>query len=140
MRWHAAVRSALSKRVKRRDVLDGLMACWLAKDGHIGTAAGDQSRGWRAPLMTECADVGSWTPDPSAPAPCFNPDLHWADRGGNADLYTDEDDDEYGEGNESGDDDDSRQDSDGDEDSEAAGVVASVRSKSEGFVLVQTCI
>ena len=26
-RWHVAVRSALSKRIKRRDVVDGMMAC-----------------------------------------------------------------------------------------------------------------
>ena len=27
-RWHTAVRAALAKRIKRRDVIDGVMACW----------------------------------------------------------------------------------------------------------------
>ena len=72
-RWHVAVRSALSKRIKRRDVVDGIMACWSTTDGRIHTAAGDQSRGWCAPLMVEEADSGSWSPDPAAPAPCFSP-------------------------------------------------------------------
>ena len=53
-RWHVAVRSALSKRIKRRDVVDGKMACWAMTDGRIDTAAGDQSRGWCAPpIMAE---------------------------------------------------------------------------------------
>jgi len=26
-RWHTAVRAALAKRIKRRDVVDGAMAC-----------------------------------------------------------------------------------------------------------------
>ena len=58
-RWHAAVRSALSKRTKRRDVVDGIMACWATTDGRIHTAAGDQSRGWCAPPMVEEADSGT---------------------------------------------------------------------------------
>ena len=41
-RWHIAVRSALSKRTTRRDVVDGIMACWATTDGRIYTAAGDQ--------------------------------------------------------------------------------------------------
>ena len=49
------------------------MACWATMDGRIHTAAGDQSRGWCAPLMVEEADSGSWSPDPTAPAPCFSP-------------------------------------------------------------------
>ena len=57
-RWHVAVRSALSKRIKRCDVVNGTMACWAMTDGRIHTAAGDQSRGW--------------SPDPAAPAPCFS--------------------------------------------------------------------
>ena len=69
--WHVTVRSALSKRIKRRDVVDGMMACWAITDGRINTAAGDQSRGWCAPPMVEEADPGSWFPDPTAPAPCF---------------------------------------------------------------------
>ena len=72
-RWHVAVRSELSKRIKRRDVDDGIMACWATTDGWIHTAAGDQSRGWCAPPMIEEADPGSWYPDPAAPAPCFSP-------------------------------------------------------------------
>ena len=71
-RWHVAVRSALSKRIKRRDVVDGTMVCWVTTDGRIHTAAGDQSRGWCAPLMVEEADSSSWSPDPAAPAPCFS--------------------------------------------------------------------
>jgi len=76
-RWHVAVRSALPKRIKRRDVVDGIMACWATTDGRIHTAAGDQSRGWCAPPMVEEADSGSWSSDPAAPAPCFSvqPDL-----------------------------------------------------------------
>ena len=74
IRWHDAVRSALSnKRMNRRDVVDGIMACWATTDGRIHTAAGDQSRGWCAPPMAEEADSGSWSPDPAAPAPCFSP-------------------------------------------------------------------
>ena len=72
-RWHIAVRSALSKRIKRRDVIDGIMACWAMTAGRIHTAAVDQSRSWRAPPMVEEADSGSWSPDPTAPAPCFGP-------------------------------------------------------------------
>ena len=44
-RWHTAVRAALAKRIKRRDVVDGIMACWAMTAGRIHTAAGDQSRG-----------------------------------------------------------------------------------------------
>ena len=43
-RWYVAVRSALSKRIKRRDVVDGIMACWATTYGRVHTAAGDQSR------------------------------------------------------------------------------------------------
>ena len=32
-RWHMAVRSALSKRIKRRDVLGGIMAFWAITGG-----------------------------------------------------------------------------------------------------------
>ena len=68
-RWRVAVRSsALSKRAKRRDVVDGTMACWATTAGRIHTAAGDQSRGWCAPPMVEEADSGSWFPDPAARA------------------------------------------------------------------------
>ena len=72
-RWHVAVRPALSKRIKRHDVVDGIMACWATTDGRIHTAAGDQSRGWCAPPMAKEVDSGSWSPDPTAPAPCFEP-------------------------------------------------------------------
>ena len=68
-----AVRSALSKRTKRRDVLDGTVACWAMTNGRVHTAADDQSRGWRALPMVEDADAGCWSPDPTAPAPCFDP-------------------------------------------------------------------
>ena len=71
--WHVAVRSALSKHTKRRDVVDDTMACWTTTDGRIHTAAGDQSRGWCAPPMAEEVDSGSWLPDPTAPTPCFGP-------------------------------------------------------------------
>ena len=72
-RWHVAVRSALSKRIKRRGVVDGIMACWATPDGRLYTAAGGQSRSWCEPPMVEEADSGSWSPDPAAPAPCFSP-------------------------------------------------------------------
>ena len=39
-RWHVAVRSAPSKRIKHRDVIDGIMACWATAAGRIHTAAG----------------------------------------------------------------------------------------------------
>ena len=58
-RWHVAVRAALSKRIKRRDVIDDIMACWATTAGRIHTAAGDQSHGWCAPPMFEEADSGS---------------------------------------------------------------------------------
>ena len=58
-RWRVAVRAALSKRIKRRDVVDGVMASWATTAGRIHTAAGDQSRGWCAPPMVEKADSGS---------------------------------------------------------------------------------
>ena len=45
-RWHVAVRSALVERIKRRDVVGGIMACWATTAGRIHTAAGDQSHGW----------------------------------------------------------------------------------------------
>ena len=44
-RWHVAVCAALSKRIKHRDVVDGIMACWATTAGRIHTVAGDQSRG-----------------------------------------------------------------------------------------------
>ena len=47
-RWHTAVRAALTKRIKRHDVVNGVMACWAMTAGRIHTAAGDQSRCWRA--------------------------------------------------------------------------------------------
>ena len=70
-RWHVAVWSALSKRIKRRGMVDGMMACWGMTDGRIDTATGDQSRGWCAPPMAEEADSSSWSPDSTAPAPSF---------------------------------------------------------------------
>ena len=82
-----AVRSALSKRIKHRAVLDGIMACWAMTDGRIHTAADDHSRGWRAPPMVDEADSGSWSPDPTAPASCFDPTSYrvrgrrWCDNG-----------------------------------------------------------
>ena len=54
-----AVRSALSKRTKRRGVLGEIMACWAMTDDRIHTAADNQSRGWQAPPMVEEADSGS---------------------------------------------------------------------------------
>ena len=87
IRWHMAVRSALSKRIKHRAVLDGIMACWAMTDGRIHTAADDHSRGWRAPPMVGEADSGSWSPDPTAPASCFDPtsykvrERRWCDNG-----------------------------------------------------------
>ena len=70
-RWHASVRAALAKRIKRRGVVDGATARWAMTAGRVHTAAGDQSRGWCAPPMVEEADSGSWSPDPAAPPPCF---------------------------------------------------------------------
>ena len=61
------MRLALSKWIKRRGVVDGVMSCWAMTAGRIHTAAGDQSRGWVAPPMVEEADSGSWLPDPAAP-------------------------------------------------------------------------
>ena len=40
-------------------------------DGRSNTASGDQSCGWCAPPMVEEAGSGSWSPDLTAPAPCF---------------------------------------------------------------------
>ena len=82
--WHVAVRSALSKRIKRRDVVDGIMACWATTAGRIHTAAGDQSRGWCAPPMVGEANSDSWSPDPAAPAPCFSPSTSRPGAGGGA--------------------------------------------------------
>ena len=65
--WHVAVRSALSKRMKCRDVVEGTMACWAMTDGRIETAAGDRSRGWCAPPVIEEADSGP--ADPRTPPP-----------------------------------------------------------------------
>ena len=89
-RWHVAVRSALSKRIKRRDVVDGIMACWAINDGRIHTAAGDHSRSWCAPPVVEEADSGSWSPDPAAPAPCFRATSRQA--GADDDTATESDD------------------------------------------------
>ena len=88
--WHVAVRSALSKRMKCRDVVEGTMACWAMTDGRIITAAGDQSRGRCAPPMVEEADSGSWSPDPTAPAPRFRVTSRQA--GADDDTATDSDD------------------------------------------------
>ena len=85
-RWHVAVRAALSKRIKRRNVIDGIMACWATTAGRIHTAAGDQSRGWRASPMVEEADSGSWPPDPAAPPPCFSPATSRPGAGGGAKM------------------------------------------------------
>ena len=63
----------LSKWIKRRGVVDGIVACWATTDRRIHTAAGDQSRGWCAPPIVEEADSGRETLDPAAPAPCFSP-------------------------------------------------------------------
>ena len=89
-RWHVAVRSALSKRIKRRDMVDGMMACWAMTDGRVDTAAGDQSRGWCAPPVVEEADFGSWSPDSTAPASCFRATSRQA--GADDDTTTDSDD------------------------------------------------
>ena len=72
--WHVVVRSVLSKRIKRRDVVDGIMACWATTAGRIHTAAGDQSRGWCAPPMVEEADSGSWSPGPCRPGAVLQSD------------------------------------------------------------------
>jgi len=63
------MRAALSKRIKRRDVVDGVMACWATTAGRTHTAAGDQSRGWRAPPMVEEADSGTPAAGPRTPPP-----------------------------------------------------------------------
>ena len=85
-RWHTAVRAALSKRIKRRDVVDGVMACWATTAGRFHTVAGDQSRGWRAPPMVKEADSGCWSPDPAAPPPCFSPTTRQSGAGGGAET------------------------------------------------------
>ena len=90
-RWHAAVRVALAKRIKRRDVVDGAMACWATTAGRIHTAAGNQSRGWCAPPMVEEADSGSWFPDPAAPPPCFGSSTRQSEAGGGAETDSDGD-------------------------------------------------
>ena len=90
-RWPVAMRSALSKRIKRRDVVDGIMACWATTNGRIHTGAGDQSCGWCAPPMVEKADSGSWSPDPAAPVPCFSPTTRRS--GADDGAATDSDDD-----------------------------------------------
>ena len=89
--WHTAMRAALSKRIKRRDVVDGVMVCWATAAGRIHTAAGDQSRGWRAPPMAEEADSGCWSPDPAAPPPCFSPTTRQSGAGGGAKTDSDGD-------------------------------------------------
>ena len=88
-RWHTAVRATLSKRIKRRDVVDGVMACWAMTAGRIHTAAGDQSHGWRAPPMVEEADSGSCPPGPAAPPPCFSPTTRQSGAGGGAETDSD---------------------------------------------------
>ena len=90
-RWHVAVRAALSKQIKRRDVVGGIMARWTTTAGHIHTAAGDQSRGWCAPPMVEEADCGSWSPDPAAPALCFSLATGRPEAGGGAETDSDGD-------------------------------------------------
>ena len=90
-RWHIAVRAALSKRIKRRDVVDGVMACWEMTAGRIHTAAGDQSRGWSAPPMVEEADSDSLSPDPAAPPPYFSPTTRQSGAGGGAETDSDGD-------------------------------------------------
>ena len=67
-----------------------MMACWAMTDGRIDTAAGDHSRVWCAPPMAEEADSGSWSPDPTAPAPCFRPTS--CQTGADGDAATDSDD------------------------------------------------
>ena len=85
-RWHAVVRAALAKRIKRRDVVDGAMACWVTTAGRIHTAAGDQSRGWYVPPMVEEADPGSWFPGPAAPPPCFGSSTRQSGAGSGAEA------------------------------------------------------
>ena len=84
------MRAALAKRIKRRDVVDGVMACWAMTAGRIHTE-GDQSRGWRAPPMVEEADSGSWSPGPVAPLPCFSPTTRQSGAGGGAETDADGD-------------------------------------------------
>ena len=81
----------LSKRIKRRDVVDGIVACWATTAGQIHAAAGDQSRGWCAPPMVEEADSGSWSLDPAARAPCFSPTTSQPGAGGSAEIDSDGD-------------------------------------------------
>ena len=88
-RWHAAVRLTLSKWIKRRDVVDGVISCCSTTAGRIHTAAGDQSRGWVAPPMVEEADSGSWLQDPAASPPCFGSSTR--DRGGGAGADSEDD-------------------------------------------------
>ena len=90
-RWHVAVRSALSKRMKRRDVVDGVIACLATRGGRIHTTASDQSRGWCAPPMVEEAYTGSYSPGPAAPASCFRPTTRLS--GANDDAATGSNDD-----------------------------------------------
>ena len=90
-RWHAAVRAALAKRIKRRGVVDGAMACWAMTAGRIHTAAEDQSCGWRAPPMIEEAGSGSWFPGPAAPPPCFGSQTRQSGAGGGAETDSDGD-------------------------------------------------
>ena len=87
-RWHVAVRSALSKRIKRRVVVDGIMACWATTAGRTHMAAGDQSRVGCAPPMVGEAESGSWSPDPAAPAPCFSSTTRRPGAGGGAATET----------------------------------------------------
>ena len=90
-RWYAAVRAALAKRIKRRDVVDCVMAFWATTAGRVHTAAGDQSRGWCAPPMVEEADSGSWFPDPAAPPPCFGSSTCRSGAGGGGETDSDGD-------------------------------------------------
>ena len=90
-RWHAAVRAPLAKRIKRRDVIDGVMAFWATTAGRVHTAAGDQSRGWCAPPMVEEAESGSWFPDPAAPPPCFGSSACRSGAGGGGETDSDGD-------------------------------------------------
>jgi hypothetical protein len=74
----------LSKRIKTLATVDAIMACWsTTADGQIHAAADDQSHSWRAPTLVEEVDSGSWSYDPSAPAPCFDLTAYWpSDAGG----------------------------------------------------------
>ena len=50
-RWHVAVRSALPKRTTRRDVVDGIMACWATT---CNDRRPDPHGGWRSEPRLVC--------------------------------------------------------------------------------------